>query len=184
MANTHTRLIAGVFVMAGVAIAAGACSRGGPLMVGPYPIKDPATGLWLDTQPTLTLRPNGSVCELTGKDTEVEVAKGRKVTWTVRNFCPTDQVLTVGNFRVAATSTATDCSASTENIAWPFHGNDENKREAKPKGMTSGSDPEEDKITLTDAKNASTGVLVYHFDVCLGSTGATKKVDPRLVIDP
>ena len=187
MANTHTRLIAGAIVIAGVAIGAAACSRDrAPLIQGAHPTKHPFTGAWSDTEATFTVRPDaGGVCELTGKDTEVEVAKGKKITWTVRNFCKADQTVTVGNFRIAEASAATDCSAATEGITWPFDSTDKNigKRQATPKA-SNGTDPTEGAFKLNDASNMTGAPLKYHFDVCLGTGSGKKTVDPRLVIDP
>ena len=183
MANKHTGLIVGAIVIAGAAIAVAGCNRAGLSMQGAHPKKDSA-GIWSDTEATFTLRPDtNGVCAITGKDTEVEVANGKKITWTVRNFCTADQVLTVGNFR-QGTSTRTDCKEATEGITWPFNSTDKNinKRQATPKA-SNGTDPKEGTFKLNDASNTTGKLLVYQFDVCIG-TGDGKKVDPRLVIDP
>lgn len=184
MAKRNSALVVRATPVVALCIALGAgCAGGGRgLGSGPHPTQD-ATGAWSDSEGTFTLRDVSGVCTLTGKDTEVEVAKGKKVTWTVRNFCNAPQTLTIGNFRQGP-STRTDCSQGTEGVAWPFNANDQNlnKRQANL-GPGAGIKPQEATFKLQDAKNTTNGPVAYQFDVCVGA-GNGIKVDPRLVIDP
>ena len=184
MTNRNTGLIVGAIVIAAVvvAIVIYSSTREPLSILGAHPTK--GVFGWSDTEATFTLREVTGVCALTGKDTEVEVAKGKKITWTVRNFCLQPQTVTVGNFRAAASSAATNCQQATEGIEWPFNGDDTNlnKRQATVRA-SNGSDPETETFKLTEAKNTTGKLQYYHFDVCVGQSGGTK-VDPRLVIDP
>lgn len=128
----------------------------------------------------ITLVPVGSDCVL-GKETLVQAKKGGDVIWKISNACPADQTVTLGNIRTVLSSSATDCSQATEGgTAWPFNGNDTNKRTATVKGTQDPSKPNKGEIKLTGAVNTGSTQMSYHFDVCQGGT----KADPRLVIDP
>ncbi|MEO6239143.1 MAG: hypothetical protein ABIQ52_19280 [Vicinamibacterales bacterium] len=172
MTNRNTGLIVGAIVIAAVVA----------LLI--YSAARESRSLLGDTDATFTLREVNNVCGLTGKDPEVKVARGKKIIWTVRNFCKQPQTVTVGNFRTAASSAAANCQQATEGIEWPFNGNDSNlnKRQATAKG-SNGSDEETKTFKLTDAKNTTGKPQDYQFDVCVGA-GSGTKVDPRLVIDP
>ena len=77
MASKHTRLVVGAIVIAGAASAVAGCNRAGLSLQGAHPKKD-SFGIWSDTEATFTLRPDANgVCAITGKETEIEVAKGR-----------------------------------------------------------------------------------------------------------
>jgi len=69
-----------------------------------------------DVDTTLDLNVVGGVCTIVtnAADKDVTVGKNHKVTWTVRNACPADQLVTIGNFRAAPTGSNSDCSAPTE----------------------------------------------------------------------
>ena len=130
-----------------------------------------------NTDKTLDLTASGTACTIgtsTG-DKDVEVAKNKKVTWTVKNACASAQTVMLGNFRTVPASTQATCANPTEGSAtWPFKNGDENNRSVTvPAGSTG-------EIVLKEAKNDGTTKLTYYFDICLGSV----KADPRLIIDP
>jgi len=131
-----------------------------------------------DVDTTLDLNVVGGVCTIVtnAADKDVTVGKNHKVTWTVRNACPADQLVTVGNFRAAPTGSNSDCSAPTEGGgAYPFKAGEEANRSVNAPANTTNR-----KIEQKEAKDPGTSPATYYFDVCLG----TAKKDPKLVIEP
>jgi hypothetical protein len=138
--------------------------------------------LFGDTETEIVLRDEGSGCSLTGKETEVQVGKNKKLTWKIKNHCGSQQTVGVGNFRTTAAGSQTTCAAATEGGATsPFQQDDENRRRATA-GPGSEEDPDDDaeiqlKVKPRDVLGETQ--LRYYFDVCL----AGNKVDPRLIIE-
>lgn len=131
--------------------------------------------LFGNTESMITLRVVNSDCVI-GKETEVTVKKNKKITWRVRNLCAGPQTVTLGNFRTASNSSATNCDQAAQGPVWPFKDEDQGlayRRVTVDPGK-------HDDITLRDAKNTGNTPLLYYFDTCVGS----EKQDPRLVIDP
>lgn len=133
---------------------------------------------WLgDTKTALDLNVAGGACTIVTNviDKDVSVKKNKKITWAVKNACPTSQTLMLGNFRVVQPSTVTDCTKATAGgAAWPFKDDDQAHRAVTVASGASGN------IVLKDAKNAGGTPITYYFDVCLGGV----KKDPQLVIEP
>jgi hypothetical protein len=162
MARMNIVLTAGVAVAAaivGVVVAVG-------LGIGGF-----GNDLLGNTESTITLRLDAAQkCAVAGKETEVSVKKGKQVTWRVRNYCPGDQTVLLGNFYKANGVSVPDCGLGSD---WPFDDNDKEKRSAKvPEGQKR-------DIKLKDAKTGDSQAL-YTFDICLGGV----KMEPRLIIDP
>jgi hypothetical protein len=138
--------------------------------------------LFGDTETEIVLRDEGAVCILTGKQTEVEVGKNKRLTWKVKNHCSSQQTVAVGNFRTTATGGNPNCSAATEGGATsPFQQDDEARRTAVA-GPGTEQEPNDDeeiqlKVKTRDVLGGSR--LRYYFDICL----AAAKVDPRLIIE-
>ena len=132
--------------------------------------------VWGNTESTITLRqPGGGACTVTGKETEVNVKKNKKITWKVVNYCATAQTVSLGNFRTTAAGTQTNCTSPTEGGAtWPFQGADG----TADRQVT--VDPADDGDIKQKAKDLGSSPVEFHFDLCLGG----RKVDPRLVVDP
>ena len=126
----------------------------------------------------LTLEMSGSACVITTpiNDKDVAVKKNKKITWTVRNSCTTDQFVSIGNVRAQpGENGVTNCKAGMPESPWPFKPQDQARRSVYvPK------DGGDEDIVLKEAKNDSGKQDVYYFDVCLGGV----KKDPRLVVDP
>ena len=130
-----------------------------------------------DTSTSLELNVAGGACTIVTNvvDKDVSVKKNKKITWTVKNACPTAQTVMLGNFRVTQPNTLTDCtSATTGGAAWPFRDQDKNNRSVTVPSGNSGD------IVLKDAKNEGSTKITYYFDICVGGS----KKDPQLVIDP
>ncbi len=132
-----------------------------------------------NTTTDLKLEMSGNACTITTpiNDKDVTVKKNKKITWTVRNACTTDQFVSVGNVRRQAEDPAKvpDCKAGMAESYWPFKAQDQARRSVfVPK------DGGVEDIVLKEAKNDTGKPDVYYFDVC---TGGAKK-DPRLVVDP
>lgn len=130
-----------------------------------------------NTDKTLDLAVSGTACAIAtnAADKDVQVTKNKKVTWTVKNACPSAQTVMLGNFRTVQASTRTTCTDPTEGgAAWPFKDQDQNNRSVTVSASATG------EIVLKEAKNGGTTALTYYFDICLAGV----KVDPRLVIDP
>lgn len=141
-----------------------------------WAIRKSGKDFWGNTESTITLRqPSGGACTITGKETEVSVKKNKKITWKVVNYCATAQTVSLGNFRITAAGTQTNCTGATEGGAtWPFQG---------PDALASRQvtvDPADDGDIKQKAKDLGSSPVEFHFDICLGGT----KIDPRLVIDP
>ena len=132
-----------------------------------------------DTTTYLKLEMSGQACAITTpiNDKDVTVKKNKKVTWNIQNLCPSDQLVSVGNFRTQANDPGgvTNCKAGMAESTWPFKPQDQGRRAAYvPK------DGGTDSIVLREAKNDTPDAAVYYFDICLGGV----KKDPRLVVDP
>jgi hypothetical protein len=130
-----------------------------------------------NTDTTLDLNVSGSACAIVTNtaDKDVSVQKNKKITWAVKNACPADQTVMLGNFRTVQASTRTTCTDATEGgAAWPFKDDDQNNRSVTVSSGQSG------EIVLKEAKNAGSSPLTYYFDICLAGV----KSDPRLVIEP
>lgn len=130
-----------------------------------------------NTEESLDLTVSGTSCTIgtSATDKDVHVTKNKKVTWTVKNSCPSAQTVMLGNFRTSETSTQTTCTEPTEGGAdWPFKDEDKKKRDVTVEAGNTGP------ITLKEAKNAGSTALTYYFDICVGGV----KKDPRLVIEP
>lgn len=125
-----------------------------------------------ETKVTLRHETDNSPCVVTGKETEVPTKRGKKVTWEIDNKCTDkNELVTLGNFRTTKSSSARDCTASTEGgAAWPF---DEKDDLATRQGTS------EIKLKVRDAAEV---VQVYYYDICTGPK-AERKSDPRLVIE-
>ena len=133
--------------------------------------------LFGDTTTGLELNVAGGACTIVTNvvDKDVSVKKNKKITWTVKNACPTSQTIMLGNFRVLQPSTVTDCANATAGgAAWPFKDDDQTHRSVTVPSGGSGN------IVLKEAKNAGGTPITYYFDVCLGGV----KKDPQLVIEP
>lgn len=131
-----------------------------------------------NTDTSLDLNVAGGACTIVTSPTakDVSVKKNKKVTWAVKNACPSAQTVTLGNFRTVQFSSRTSCAEAIEGSPWPFkdQDSDQNRRSVTVEaGRTS-------DIVLKEAKNAGGAQLTYYFDVCVGGV----KKDPRLVIEP
>jgi hypothetical protein len=129
-----------------------------------------------DTETDLVLRNKTGPCEITGKETEVTVKNGKKVTWKIKNKCresDKDEIVTVGNFRTTEESTRENCEQATQGtgVTWPFE-EDETVENRSGKAKI--------KLKLKKVPDLSRE-LAYYFDVCSASGG---KSDPRLLIEP
>jgi hypothetical protein len=138
--------------------------------------------LFGDTGTEIVLRDDSGACTLSGKQTEVQVGKNKKLTWKVRNYCGSQQTVIVGNFRTTAAGRNPNCAAATEGGATsPFQQDDDARRTAVA-GPGTENDPSDEEIQLKVKPRGELGGnrLRYYFDICL----ATTKVDPRLIIEP
>ena len=146
-----------------------------------------AFGGLFGTKTDLVLRHDaGAPCALTGKQTEVQVGKNKKLTWRVRNHCPQPQTVTVGNFRAAGAPTRSNCSQPTEGTApSPFQQDDLPRRQVEVPAGTA-DEPTRRDIELKVKKRDELGEvrLTYHFDICMGAGESQKIVDPRLIVEP
>ena len=130
----------------------------------------------------IVLRDEGSACILTGKATDVEVGKNKKLTWKVKNHCSSQQTVVVGNFRTTAPRRQQRLQCGNEGGATsPFQQDDEARRTAEPV-LAQDKEPNDDekiqlKVKTRDVLGGSR--LRYYFDICLSTT----KVDPRLMIE-
>lgn len=115
-------------------------------------------------------------CVVTAKANIDNGKKDQFVIWTIDNKCSNrGEIVTIGNFRSAAASTAKDCLAATVgSVAWPFQESTELARRQHT-----------NKISLKIKKDADLpgARLTYYFDICTGAK-AERKSDPRLVIEP
>ncbi len=161
MALTKNVRIAAAFVVAVVVVAAGVSllRRG-----------------YGDVKTNVVLENGKERCEVTAKS-DVTIKKEKKLSWIIDNQCRNkNELVTVGNFRMAKASSATDCLQPTEGsgVTWPFqeHIDDRSKRQKK------------DRITLTIKKDSDLpgDRLTYYFDICTG-VNAEWKSDPLLVIE-
>jgi hypothetical protein len=131
-----------------------------------------------ETDVTLSQESDGA-CTL-GKETVVRVKRGKNVKWKIRNYCPSPQTVTVGNFRMAAGSSAGDCSRPTEGeIEFPFT-EDERTATVEAAEIQEGENPDPGKTDMTmKTKDRGNQQFSYYFDICLGN----QKADPRLIIE-
>lgn len=132
-----------------------------------------------NTETALDLNVGGSTCTIVtnAAQKDVSVKKNKKITWNVKNSCPSAQTVMLGNFRTVQASARTTCTEPTEGgAAWPFKDQDQDQSHRSvtvQAGQTDG-------IVLKEAKNAGGTALTYYFDICLAGV----KSDPRLVIEP
>src|SRR5207249_9452096 len=135
------------------------------------------TVFWLgDTKTGLELNVAGGGCTIVTNvaKKDVSVKKNKKITWSVKNACPTSQTVLLGNFRVSPPSTLTVCTGATVGgAAWPFKDQDQNNRSVTVPSGGSGD------IVLKEAKNAGSTKITYYFDICVGGV----KKDPEMVIE-
>jgi hypothetical protein len=142
--------------------------------------------LFGDTTTAIDLRVDSGACTVTGKQTEVQVKKNRKLTFRVKNHCDATVTVAVGNFRTSVAAANTDCQNATEGGATsPFTQDDEARRTAEDIGPGSDDDPTEKKIELKVKKREELGndQLTYYFGICLGKRPDQRVVDPRLIIE-
>lgn len=160
MALTKNVRIAVVFVVAVVVVAAGVSllRRG-----------------YGDVKTNVVLK-NGKV-QCVVEKSDVTIKKDKKLSWIIDNQCRNkNELVTVGNFRMAKASSATDCLQPTEGsgVTWPFQEDidDRSKRQGT------------DRITLKIKKDSDLpgDRLTYYFDICTG-LNAEWKSDPLLVIE-
>jgi hypothetical protein len=132
-----------------------------------------------DTDVTLSVGDGGSACTL-GKETVVRVKRGKTVTWKIRNYCPTPQTVTVGNFRASVDSTARDCAQPTEgSVEFPFT-EDARTAAVEAAEIEEGENPKPAKADVKmKTKDRGNQEFSYYFDICLGN----QKADPRLIIE-
>ena len=129
-----------------------------------------------DVDTNVILEDREALCVVATKS-DVTIKKNKKLSWVIDNRCTNnDELVTVGNFRMAQGSTATNCLQPTEGsgVQWPFQEdiNDLSKRQHK------------NKIQLKIKKDSDLAgeQLTYYFDICTGPN-AERKSDPRLVIE-
>ena len=125
-----------------------------------------------DKDTTVTL--SGDPCAVTAKEAEVNVGKGKKVTWKFTNDCDKPQVVVIGNFRESQPTSVTNCRAGIIEDIWPFKDTDESLKYA---WINSKSTAE---VVLKEAKNDRTTKRELYFDICVGG----KVSDPKLIVDP
>jgi hypothetical protein len=134
-------------------------------------------GIFGDVDTDVSLRDREGGCRVTGKETEVSVKAGKKISWKIRNRCGagTRVMVTVGNFRTREASTAADCtSATATGVTWPFE-NSEALAERQSETRIS--------LELKDADELPERPTEYYFDICYGPNSGVVATDPRLVIE-
>jgi hypothetical protein len=136
-----------------------------------------------DIETAISVAPDTrGVCVVDGKATVLFVLKGKRVAWKIRNYCDSEQTVSVGNFRTTEVTTAKDCKEAVVTPAtYPFTDDSETARSKTVNAATKDGTvvrPGKGSITLKVQNNAS--YEPYYFDVCLGGKIA---VDPRLIVE-
>lgn len=128
-----------------------------------------------DDEASIILSIKGGSCEV-DKDPWVKGIKNKQVTWHVTNNCQSQQTVVIGNFRLAATPTNTNCAQATAGGATsPFQQDEEARRTAT---VAASGGQGEIKLKVKSPTDLPGGP-VYYYNVCLGTTIK----DPILVIE-
>jgi len=127
---------------------------------------------------------SNSPCAVTVKAQIARVRQNRKIVWEIANYCGSQQVLTVGNFRTVESPSdlPANCETATHGgAAWLFQ-DDENNVDRRRRSINAGNpyDPKERDLDLKVKQGLGSAPLDYYYDICLGGT----KADPKLIIDP
>lgn len=171
LSNTARFLIAAIFVAVVVVAGLLVMRTGGP---GGKMAADVETDVILDDD-------GKGRCSIQTKADQVDAHADRKVTWNVNDTACDykDEVATVGNFRSASASTATDCLAAVEGgAAWPFvepEGDIKHRQNTNPSKI-------ELHIKPSNGLPGSGPTVSYYYDICTGASAEVKS-DPLLVIE-
>lgn len=126
----------------------------------------------------VTLAVENDACKL-GKETTVKAKAGSKLSWKIENYCLSDQEVSVGDFRNAASSETRNCDAPGD--SYPFESRD-GRVVTVTKGVMGNNGsikPGKGKIELKVNKHDGAAFTSYYFNICLGGTPA----DPRLLVE-